>query len=228
MLTDPLRYDKPEDVSRRLYRTFILYKGRPVYVQDVGENLTIRVYDLGRWTNELEDPPSFSVHSSDVDINLESPKVGWCNVTLKSAIRPVFFLRTVHRQFSQGLDPRKTTWMDPAGEPGILQSGWSWRAFKDLVPLAKMIAGEGYPSILEASEEKTGRAFDRDWALTPTKSENIRTLWSDFTPVGYYNRSTKTFHFAPSMLTKVRRMALEKLFSSVKNTGAFYAINEHA
>ncbi len=224
MLTEPLRFDKFDDVARRIHKTIITCDGRPMYVDTVFPNLHVRLLDIRKWTNLEENPPTLDVHSSDTRIDLESPRLGWSNIYTRGAYRPIYFLRTVHRQFSQGIDLRRIVWIDPLLNDGDLVTGWRWRAFRDIIPLFNTIAGVDFPSIAAASESEFGAAFDRDWALTPTKSLNIRTIYSDASPVGYLNRSTKSFVFAKGMLTKVRRMNLERILTK---QGGQYGITEY-
>lgn len=232
MLTNPLRYDSVGDVRRRLHNTFVLYQGYPVYVTTEFNDLFIEGVSFKDWDGQEATMKSFYCHSSDVDIDLESPKMGWANMWVRSATRPVYFLRTVHRQYSQGIDPKKVMWLDPSKktkeDEEELRLGFSFRYYKELIPFANMMIEQGYPSIQAASTEKVGAAFGRDWAFIPTKSDNYRTVYNDHQPVATFNRSTNVFLFVPGSLTKTRRMQLELLFHTPQNIGASYGLDERA
>lgn len=223
MLTKPLRYETQQDVIRRLHNTFIFYQGKPVYVAGVSDlHIQIMPFDPPMFTGKQNE--TIAIHSSDTDIDLQSPKIGWANVILREGI-PVFFLRTVNRQYSQGIDFRKTYWLDP-GKSSELILGYNWRTWQELQPIADMMLNRGYPSIKDAAAKSTGAAFDVDWALTKTKSENIRTLFSDHQPIGYLDLMHNRFVFKKGALTKTRHHSLDKIFNNPKNRNSIYVVDE--
>lgn len=74
-LTDPLRYDRGSDVIMRLHDTVIRYRGKPVHVKALSEeSLFVKIKYLDKNKFETE-----HVHSSDIDLDISSPPLGYLN-----------------------------------------------------------------------------------------------------------------------------------------------------
>jgi hypothetical protein len=75
-LTDPLRYDNPHDVSMRLNGCVARYKGEPVILTYIGDDNVLHVnYRPLRKPNAKWQ----SIHSSDVELDISSPPLGYLN-----------------------------------------------------------------------------------------------------------------------------------------------------
>lgn len=221
MLTSPLRYDNVADANRRLAETIVLIDDKPVYVVNTESDLKINYFDP-----RVDDSVSTKkIHSSDTRINLESPKLGWTNTVGKgNKPRPIYYFRTVHRQYSQGIVPASLQGFDPK-RPDIIQ-GYYWRTWLGMSPLLNMIENIGYPSILAAADEPNGCAFDKDWAFVPSKSKGILTVFHEFQPVGFFARPKHSFLFNAGKLTKTRLSSLNKIFNRADNRSTFFNVEE--
>lgn len=78
-LVDPPRYDRAEDVRMRLHGTVVRYKNKPVQISaSSSTELYVKV-------RKLTDPSGASyfkesVHSSDSDLDISSPPIGYMNL----------------------------------------------------------------------------------------------------------------------------------------------------
>lgn len=227
MLTTPLRYDNYTDARQRLNKSIVRLDGEPVYIQQVNDDLHVSCLRLLQWSgNEREDVPEVTIHSSDIRLDIESPELGWANAAPKGNKKPVYFLRTIARQFCQGIVPAKACWIDPSKATDVLQQGWLFRSFNDIVPMMRSIANTGYPSIVTAVTLPNGGAIDREWALLPTKSEKVFTLYHEFKAVGYFSLKDRRFYFGQGHLTKLRRMSLDRIIHNNANRSTVFGLEE--
>lgn len=218
-IVKPLRYENEADVHRRLFNTLIKYKGRAVFVIHCFENLYIDGVDIGAKGYSDDKQAEFTVkfHSSDSDLDLESPELGWANISVARVTRPIFFLRSPTRQFSQGVDLRRVYWFDPLSKKeNILQRGYVARYLSDYSPIARMINGEEQHDIEEAAHSPYGLPLNRRWALVnPSASKNtnptIFTVYHEANAIGHYNSISRVFFFGEHLLTKTRRNEFEDL-----------------
>jgi hypothetical protein len=76
MLTEPLRYDTASDVKLRLHGSIVRYKGTPVTAKarlNDNDDLYLRLVSLRDFVfNEY-------IHSSDTDLDISSPPLGYMN-----------------------------------------------------------------------------------------------------------------------------------------------------
>lgn len=228
--TNPLRYTIAADVDRRLRNTFVKYKGKAFYVAACSADLTVAGWHLSDsdWTNG--EPPLVVVHSSDTNLDLESPALGWANTQWNRQIRPLFFMRTIHRQFQQGISPGRVQFLDPMNPDDTIQLGYRFGTVAGLIPFSKMIDGVGYPTLETAIATKQGASFDRHWALVPPSLEkgpyNMLRVYHDGIVVGVYSKSDASFFFARKMLTKTRRASLEVILEAPENNKVYHGIQE--
>lgn len=211
-LTEPLRYDSPQDAIRRLYNTLVIYDGHPVFVTGIEGDLTAVAFQL-----DATDHPTIRFHTSDTLLDLESPKIGWANFP-----NPSYLLRNVHRQFAQGIDLRKLEVFSPGNS--VLSRGIFFKRTSELMPIVDSILNN-FPSVAVAAKAPRGLAFDRDWAFIPTQSKNLRTVYSDFRAVATFDVRTGVFSFAPHMLTKTRQMQLLEIFGKPKNSMEHFIVS---
>lgn len=218
-IVKPLRYDNQADVHRRLFNTLIKYKGRAIFITNCFEDLYVDGLDLGAKDYRDDNPGNFTLkfHSSDSDLDLESPELGWAYLTISRVLRPIFFLRSPTRQFSQGVDLRRVWWFDPLSKKETgLQRGYVARYLSDYSPIARMINGEEQHDIEEAAHSSYGMPLNRRWALVnPVGSGNSRptifTVYHEANAIGHYNAVSRVFFFGEHLLTKTRRNEFEDL-----------------
>lgn len=214
-LLKEFRYNNENDVTMRLKGSIVRYRGRPVYVGSTHGSYDILVTDLGT----LEDRV---IHSSDVDLDISSVPVGWCNSTKGLQ----YLMRTAKNSQKQGVVPQSLTSFMPLN--GGQLDHFHFQGVEQLKPLARMINND-YPSVGQAIFPQGG-AFDREWALwNPTWRTNVAyfTLYHKTIPVGTYYSKTRLFFFRKGRLTKVRRHSLESiLHNHVNSKEGSYAIQE--
>lgn len=105
MLTDPLRYDTPADVKLRLHNSIVRYKGIPVNVQLYnGSSLVLKAHTL----RPNEDPIFHdTIHSSDVELDISSPPLGYMNTPNTS----IYVQRIATRKQIQGFYLGSAHWI---------------------------------------------------------------------------------------------------------------------
>lgn len=172
-VTNPLRYDNTDDISRRLTKTLVRFRGKPVYIKGVAGNLHVRAY------NPLEKGLDFYVHSSDVDLDISSPPLGYTNHDNHSW----YLTRRPSRQQIQGIQIQHCM-VYPAEK--YIQG----RGYNDLGDVSRTILGE-YPSFEKALERSIvgSQAWSRHLAFVSTKDPGLRIikhLWDD---IGVYSVS---------------------------------------
>lgn len=233
-LCKPLRYDSTADIVKRLTHTFVRYDGEVIYCGNalgVDSDLRLEAYPMLQpgWSYDIntgEVSSIWEINANDSHLDLESPELGWANITVRgSHIRPCFFMRTINRQWQQGVNPNRCLFLDPSST-NDMTSGWRWGTLNDLVPFAQMIAGVNYPTFIKALEtERVGAAVSKHWAVTPIKGEKATfQVYHDGNAVALFNVSTGMFFFARGQLTKTRRLSLETLLEN--NKGTNYGISE--
>lgn len=234
MLVQPLRYDTVADVARRLNGTFVRYKGEAVLVAECYDNLTVDVVFVGR--KNYKDTALFrkNVHSSDVELDIESPELGWTFIKWGSTERPIYFLRTIHRQFSQGIDPNRVMVFDPCQPDDDMPVGLGGsNSFADYGPFARMIDGDVHACLDEAMKTPTGLPLNKRWAVVNVVWDKRNLLPSTYTifhgwnAIGTFHPKTQRLFFAKGHLTKTRRIELAELLSRDPK-GYQYAVEEQS
>lgn len=229
-LTKPRRYTTSADVQRRLSNTFVRYKGKPVFVYDVQDLNCVLFTPLApAFKPEAATLSAIVVDSSDVDLDIESPALGWANMIQKDRTVPVYFMRTISRQFQQGVHPGRCWFVAPYMSGGEeIKTGWRISNWNDYMPFVKMLADVDYPSIDASVRYGAGAAFDKQWAVVPSgdKKSDIWQVYHESNSVGLYDISKKVFYFARHSLTKTRRVSLESILAKAENRGSYYAVEE--
>src|SRR5690606_28215456 len=96
-LLDEFRYDNSSDAAMRLKGTIVRYEGRPVYILNVFDNLVLQVEDISDPTGgEI-----LEVHSSDPDLDIASPPLGWSNHKKYC----IYLMRSARNSQKQGINP---------------------------------------------------------------------------------------------------------------------------
>lgn len=92
------RYFSPEDVNSRLTGTFILYKGKAIYVKAAHDR--ILTYQLAGADITPFSLPLPQVHSESIYLEISSPPLGYLN----SENRCYYVKRVPKRRWKQGID----------------------------------------------------------------------------------------------------------------------------
>lgn len=161
-LVEPLRYTRREDVQMRLGGSVVRYKGEPVQCESTGsgDGLSVNLYTFD--SIKRGEPPFTKVHSSDIELDIRSPRLGYG--TYKK--RAVYLSRRPERRQKQGL----TTGCISVSAPSGL---FSTREVGDLFfsdTLVNIIKGK-YPTYDEAlwtlqkGSSWRGMAFSYDLCL---------------------------------------------------------------
>lgn len=234
-LTNPFRYETAGDASRRLLETFVRYKGEAAYVMEMLGELSVLIVLMARpgYDSHIHNTnhTSFSkkVHSSDVELDISSPEVGWVNQRMKhDEYRPVYWLRSVDRQYSQGFCPRKNFLFDPnrVGLQEDLLKGYAFSDWNDLIPLAVTIERNVQVPIKSAVEYPFGSPLNRRWALTRKSGTTLFMVYHQAEAIGTFNTKDNTWYFAKDSLTKTRRTELDSILNLPENTGGGYVVQE--
>lgn len=218
VITNPLRYDNPHDVGMRLKGTIIRYKNRPVYVSSVHETLEIDLEPLLPYPGNR-----FTVHSSDIDLDVSSVPLGWTNLNEHT----LYLMRAAKNSQKQGVDPRSLTYFDARPNAyGGVSDRFRWETMDELCQIGKSMEGE-LPSFKECLIfARKGVAFHIHWALfdfTTARTQKFFTLYHKTTPVALVNPKNRTILFRKGRLTKTRRMELQEI---LREQGEVYVISE--
>lgn len=210
------RYDHPNDVAMRLKGTMVMYKGEPFFVHDIAEMNCVGYHP--RKGTDIQ-----SVHSSDSDLVIEAPRLGYINFSTGDA--PVFAMRSPRNSQRQGVNLSSLSAIGLDGEHiGGLNNG-----SPTMKAVAKMMAND-YPSFEKAAAlvkaDEWGCAFSKDWCLCQTKSDKVQLLYHKGVSVATYNIETKVFLFRKGALNKTRKMDLNTVLDNFI-IGA-YVINEQS
>jgi hypothetical protein len=148
-----MRYDTPADARLRLDNSICLYKGEPVFVSTIREDLTAECIPCR--ADHTDQTIYVNANSDDLDIT--PPPMGFVNYRGDA----LYWFRNTMRQTLQGLSRTNTAfWPQPAVDwnIGLLQA------------LGKTIKGE-YPTVAEifrrakVNERYKNGAWSRDFAL---------------------------------------------------------------
>lgn len=185
-LTEPLRYDTPNDVSMRLDQTFIRYKNKIYWCRYSGENLNVRLY----LTHNSSD--GFDVHSSDVDLDVSSIRVGF--LSRVGEFYPGYISRAPVRKYKQGICQTNLCFTE-FKTSGPASYGPS--AVKYTQPFYEMMKGN-YPKwnkILDLLPDTTdvfSGAIDYDFCIyRKSGSKEIHLVDSSYDIVGVINKTTR-------------------------------------
>jgi hypothetical protein len=195
MILPELRYTEPNDIQMRLYNTVIRYNSRPVFVLGFGnDELHIRVHDL------LSGIVHENVHTSDSDLDISSPPLGYCNLGEEAA---VYVTRCPRRKQQQGFCPQHAiVYYDR--EPS---SGFKYNT----TMLGPMIAGI-YPSFDEVvqrvknskGKKRFAASYDRYFSLYKTKDPSLMRIKHLIDDVGLYVASEGVGFILPTFKTEYR------------------------
>lgn len=108
MLEEQLRYDNDNDIVSRLVGTIIRYKNNPFLVQGVQPEYPLHIFGRDISTNKVIE----SIHTSDVELDISSPPLGYVNTRSECA----FVSRSPARRWKQGVDPGALDYFWPASE----------------------------------------------------------------------------------------------------------------
>jgi hypothetical protein len=201
----PLRYETIQDVDMRLVGGFVRFQGTAFYCHSATPDLLVRLIDVSQPEASIESS-ALLVHSSDEELDISSPPLGWC----MTRSGPMYLMRSPKRSQKQSVNPKSlqifTPNKDRADYRG-LTSGYRYDHWRDLLPVKKCIEGV-YPPIEEVLKKGIG-SFDRNWMLVGSTSDRVSTLYHKFVPVGSFLSDKNAFVFAAGALTKTRRASLE-------------------
>lgn len=198
-LTNPLRYDNVNDVKMRLHGSVIHYRGVPVQVISLNDELGVQ---LASPTNPEYD--GIIVHSSDVELDVSSVHVGWVN---HQKVGPLYLMRAPWRQQKQGLSFRTLIAFYPG--KGSMEAGSVIGTGTGYVLICKALAGQ-YKKLEDCVSSTNGGAFSKEWAIAkPEGMGNAAfVVYHKSVAVGLYVPRTKTFLFTRGTLSKTRRASL--------------------
>lgn len=221
-LLKEFRYDNPTDANMRLKGTLIRYRGQAAYVTSINDNLYLTLELL--YKKALSHDYIF-VHSSDIDVDISSPPLGWANFENT----PLYLMRTAKNSQKQGINPSSMMFFSPLR--GSRSMGrFSFNAHSELYSIGDCIDGD-FPSFEKATTSGNGAAFDRDWAVfnpRPRHQSRFYSVYHKTVCVGVYDKKTGRFLFRLGRLTKTRRASLtEILYNPLTNPeGKTYAFVE--
>lgn len=95
MLEASLRYDRDEDVQARLSGTIVRYQGNPIFIDAVNVRNPLHVL-----AHDCITKVKFDIHSSDVELDISSPPLGYVNTEDNCT----YLTRVPARRFKQGVD----------------------------------------------------------------------------------------------------------------------------
>lgn len=191
-LTDPLRYELSDDIMRRLVGTVVRYKGRPIEVLDLAPSsghLRIVARDL---IGDSSSSPSFNIiiHSSDVELDISSPPLGFSNA--EEAPSSIYVARQPTRSQNQGVYFNRLICYGDSVEQGY---PFTKKAF------GRMVLGE-YPNFSECADRIRGNkpnsslAFGRYLGLQGTGDKEVLAIKHLINNVGvYYPSESRGFLF---------------------------------
>jgi hypothetical protein len=211
MILKELRYNDTADIHMRLSSTIIRYRKSPVFIHGLGDKeLHVRAADL-------LSGQQLDIHSSDEELDISSPPLGYCNPGEDSTI---YVVRCPRRMQKQGFYPQYAfVYYDKQVSGG----------FKGPVTsLGPTIVGN-YPSFEESvqrvkdnkNKKSFGRSYDRYFSIWKTKDSSLMRIKHLIDDVGIYIPAEGVGLILPDFKNEIRlKSKLRKHMELVDLNGA--------